>query len=110
MISARMIDYVTQKDEYDTKIAKCSATMKSFRSDLWQLFENLLGLDLIPKWQEIVHKETTTDGFIAKGGIRMPRKRGHSNNALEACIHTWSLLVIVMQTNTAERHCMHVQV
>ncbi len=47
-IDQNAADYVTRKDEYKTKVAECSATMKSLHSKLWQLFENLLGSDLIP--------------------------------------------------------------
>ena len=42
-------NHVTHKEEFDTKVAECSATMKSLHSNLWQLFENLLGLALIPE-------------------------------------------------------------
>ncbi len=42
-------DYSIRKDEFETKIDKCTATMKSLRSNLWQLFENLLGAALIPE-------------------------------------------------------------
>ncbi len=55
-----------------------------------------------------MHTETTQYGYIAKGGVRIPGKRGHSNDALKACIRKWSLLV--MQANAAKRHCMCVQV
>ena len=96
------------KDEYNVKIAECYASMESRCSNLCQHFDNLLGSELIPELQEIVPKETTTDGYIAKGGVRMQGMRGHSNDALEAYIRKWSLLV--MQPNAAKRHCMYMQV
>ncbi len=99
---------VSDKDKFKTKIAKCLTTMKSLHSSLWQLFKNLLGPALIPEWQESVLKETTQDGYIAKNGVRMTRERGQTNTALEACIRSWSLLV--MSPNAAKRHCMYTQV
>ena len=57
---------------------------------------------------EIAQKETPADGYVAVGGVRMQGRRGHTNNALNAYICTWSLLV--MQANAAKCHRMYVQV
>lgn len=64
----------TLQEEYNVKIAECIKTMRSLRDDLWGLFEHLLDAFLVPDWQTIVKKETTEDGWIAKGGVRQMGK------------------------------------
>ena len=63
-------NHVTHKEEFDTKVAECSATMKSLHSNLWQLFENPLGSELIPEWQEIVRKKPRQMVTLSKEAYR----------------------------------------
>ena len=100
-------DYETKKDELDTKIDECEHTMNSLHNDFWQLFELLLGDALIPQWQEIVRKETTVDGYVARDGKCETGKGGKKFAALKACIHSW--LLQIMKPNVAECHCMYMQ-
>ncbi len=48
---------------------ECEESIKSYRQDLWGLFEQLLDTALVPDWNEIIKKETATDSWIVKGGI-----------------------------------------
>ncbi len=67
---------------------ECKETVKSYHQDLWGLFEKLLDTLLVPDWNEIMKKETATEGWIAKGGVRKINKRGKLTQALVACVCT----------------------
>ena len=101
-ISDEDSDCESKRDTFDSKINECTCTMKSAREDFWQLFENLIAPGLVNDWQQIVAKETSTEGYVARNGIRKMGKRGKTNAALNACIRTW--LLCVMKPNAAERH------
>ncbi len=64
------------RENFKQRIEECDMTIKSYRDDLWSLFEQLLDVALVPDWNEIVKSKTATMGWIAKGRICKNTIRG----------------------------------
>ena len=64
-------------------------SMATIMKEYWTLFEHLLGSELVDAWQQIVHTETKTTGYIAQDGTRViGRVCGKHFYSMKWCLRT----------------------
>ena len=100
------LDEIQQKQDLEEENKANLKDMTTLENEYWMLFEQLLGLSLIPDWQNIVQVKTATKGYIGRDCIRVEGKVcGKRFSSMDWCVRSW--LHKVVKPNAAERHCQY---
>ena len=93
--------HVTQISDLETVNDELKGTITSLRSDAFDLFEKLLGPNLIAEWHKIVQLECNSADYVSLNGEKGTEIRGKILGALQPCY--FGFMKLFCRQDAAER-------